>query len=376
MKVDVTHFIMSSLKLENQDRFKHHRFGVNYTPTRHWYYCWNDFELASIARDLDVIGEMGADHIRLQLIWPWFQPNPGWVSPAHLERLRSVMEVAAERRLDVCVAALDGWLSGYGFAPPFGAGESIYTSPMMREAQELYFTELAAVLQPLPNFLGFDLGNEMNYYWPAPASEGDPWMAWAMQLVERLAPGRVHINGVDHKPWFEDTTFSPRAMVDLQEIVSIHAWSEFTGALLRGGPLDNPSVGLCAAMTRLAKAHAGDAAKPVWIQEFGASPEWMPAEIIPDFLEQSVCRAVDAGAVWFTWWCSHDLDPKLHFTPLEYELGLISHDNRIKPQGRRFRELAERLRDRAPILPDAIAPRPEGEHTERRTWEWLLKHGL
>ena len=139
-----------------------YRFGVNYTPTRQWYYCWNDFDADGIRRDLDTIAELGADHIRLQLIWPWFQPNPNWVSPAHLDRLRTVMTIAGERGLDVCVVALDGWLSGYAFLPAFGGRESIYTAPLFREAQELYFTELARALQPLANFLGFDLGNEMN----------------------------------------------------------------------------------------------------------------------------------------------------------------------------------------------------------------------
>ena len=152
---------LEAIKFPGRQRF---RFGVNYTPTRHWYYCWNDFEADSIRRDLDTVAELHSDHIRLQLIWPWFQPNPNWVSPAHLERLRTLMSIAAERGLDVCVAALNGWLSGYAFQPPFGGKESIYTSPLFRAAQERYFTELSKVLQPQPNFLGFDLGNEMNYY--------------------------------------------------------------------------------------------------------------------------------------------------------------------------------------------------------------------
>ncbi len=349
-----------------------YRFGVNYTPTRQWYYCWNDFEADSIRRDLDVIAEgLHADHIRLQLIWPWFQPNPGRVSPAHLERLRTVMALAGERGLDVCVAALDGWLSGYGFQPPFGGKECIYSAPVFREAQALYFTELAGVLQPQANFLGFDLGNEMNYYWPADCAVGDAWMTWAMELVERLAPGRIHVNGVDHNPWFRETTFSPELLARRQSIVAIHAWCEFTGALRRGGPLDVPSVGLCAGMTALAKAYAGDAAKPVWIQEFGASPEWMPADVIPDFLEQSVRQAATAGATWFTWWCSHDLDRALTFIPLEYELGLITHDQQIKPQGQRFRQLADALRGQAPSVPAAVGLPPAHPHTEESTWQWL-----
>lgn len=55
-------------------------------------------------------------------------------------------------------------------------------------------------------------------------------------------------------------------------------------------------------MTALARAYTRDPAKPVWIQEFGATPEWMPAEAIPEFLGATVRRAARAGARWFTWW--------------------------------------------------------------------------
>src|SRR4051794_33661198 len=30
-----------------------HRFGVNYVPSLNWYYCWNNWQPSSIARDLD-----------------------------------------------------------------------------------------------------------------------------------------------------------------------------------------------------------------------------------------------------------------------------------------------------------------------------------
>src|ERR1700676_4721113 len=59
-----------------------HRFGVNYTPSHNWWFCWNDWNAAPIRRDLDAIAALGADHLRLILIWPFFQPNPKWVSSA------------------------------------------------------------------------------------------------------------------------------------------------------------------------------------------------------------------------------------------------------------------------------------------------------
>ena len=77
-----------------------HRFGVNYTPSHNWWFCWNDWNADPIRRDLDAIAALGADHLRLMLVWPFFQPNPKWVSPAHLERLDELIGLMGERHLD------------------------------------------------------------------------------------------------------------------------------------------------------------------------------------------------------------------------------------------------------------------------------------
>ena len=89
-----------------------HRFGVNYTPSRNWWFCWNDWDATSIQHDLDAIAALGADHLRIMLIWPFFQPNPKWVSPAHLERLDQLLTLMGERSLDALVTVFTGQLSG------------------------------------------------------------------------------------------------------------------------------------------------------------------------------------------------------------------------------------------------------------------------
>ena len=86
---------------------------------QNWYFCYNDWHASAIARDLDRIAEIGADHIRVMLVWPWFQPNPNSVSAAHLGRLDQLLRLAAERNLDVLVTLYTGWLSGFSFTPPF-----------------------------------------------------------------------------------------------------------------------------------------------------------------------------------------------------------------------------------------------------------------
>ena len=351
------------------------RFGVNYVPSKRWWYCWNDFSADEIAEDLDAVAALGADHIRMMTLWPYFHPNPTWVSPAHLERLGTVMDLAGERGLDVCIAALCGWLTGFSFRPFWQKDRDLFTDPAMLEAQDLYFRELAGAATARENFLGFDLGNELNCcWWARTRAQGDAWSERMLRLCRELAPEAVHVNGVNDGPFFQEVTFSPEGLCRMQDIVSLHCWVYFTGALERGGPLDPPSVHLAAAMSALARAYASDASKPVWVQEFGASEEWMDREIIPEFMERTVRSAAASGARWFTWWCSHDIARHFQVEELEYTLGLLTTENQPKPQAETFRRLAEEYRALDSQEIDAgygVGAPPSSPKDRESTWEWL-----
>ena len=116
-----------------------HRFGVNYTPSHNWYFCWNDWNPDPIRRDLDAIAALGADHMRIMLVWPFFQPNPKWVSPAHLERLDQLITLMGERHLDALVTVFTGQLSGWFFLPPFNRLSEgvLYRSPDATRARAI-----------------------------------------------------------------------------------------------------------------------------------------------------------------------------------------------------------------------------------------------
>ena len=78
---------------------------------------------------------------------------------------------------------------------------------------------------------------------------------------------------------------------------------------------------MIAGMAALARAYARDPHKPVWVQEFGASAEWMDRKVIPQFMERIIQAAMDVGVSWFTWWASHDISRKFELSSPEYELG-------------------------------------------------------
>jgi hypothetical protein len=147
------------------------------------------------------------------LIWPYFQPNPKWVNPPHLERLEQLLTLMGERSIDAVVTGFTGQLSGWFFFPPFNkTGSEFYTDAEMWKAQELFIRELAKVVREKSNVIGFDFGNELNTCWRTKRSIGDPWMAKMFALMQEAVPQGLHVNGVDEEPWLEENTFSPQAL--------------------------------------------------------------------------------------------------------------------------------------------------------------------
>jgi hypothetical protein len=242
----------------------------------------------------------------------------------------------------------------------------------MWAAQELFIRELARVMVSHDNVIGFDLGNEINTCWSAPTHVGDAWMSRIFSLTDSVMPGRLNVNGVDHHPWFERTTFSPQALVADQQMAVMHCYPWWTGALKYGGPMDPPSVRLLAGMAALIRSWAGSQQKPVWAGEFNTCLETLTEKQQAEWLERAVSAAIDEGVAWFTYWDSHDVDRRFAFNSVEYSLGLLTNDGRVKEQGHMFRQLALAHRGKPVRHPTAALPPPPSQPTQESTWRWLL----
>jgi endo-1,4-beta-mannosidase len=349
-----------------------HRFGVNYTPSKNWWFCWNEWDADSIKQDLDVIAALGADHLRVLLIWPYFQPNPKWVSPLHLERLDHLLTLMGERGLDAVVTAFTGQLSGWFFLPPFNqAGSAFYSDDAMGRAQEIFIRALAGVMKGKTNLIGFDFGNEINTCWSAEPKVGDVWMTKMFSLMEGVSPDHIHVNGVDEMPWLESTTFSPQALA-ARPMPTMHCYPYWSGSLRFGGAMDPPSIKLMAANANLIRSYAGDPRKPVWAEEFNTCIEALNQKQQAEWLEKAVLAAIDSGVSWFTYWDSHDVDRKFEFNSLEYGLGLLTNDGKVKESGRVFRQLADGYRGKAVKFPGQPLPPPPVDRNHEVSWRWML----
>ncbi len=347
------------------------RFGVNYVPSRNWWYAWVDWDSRSIREDLTVIASLGLDHIRIHCIWSYFQPNASYVSSAMLDRTYELLEIADEYGLDVEIAVLDGWLSGFSFFPAWKGAKNLFTDRGMIEAEKSFFRALAERVGNHRRFMGFDLGNELGVLMgqnPATPEEADAWQSEMLTCCSEAAPGKMHVNGVDHVHWFADRGFTPNALANEGAVTSLHTWVGFTGTLNLYKPLDVGSVHLPEFCIELARAYQEDPSRQVWVQEFGMATEWLDEKHVPDFADRTIRAICRCANVWgLTWWCSHDVDRNLSgFAEMEYDLGLITVDNRVKPVGERIAALIKEFKSQPPAVPkrDHAVVFP----ADRKTW--------
>ncbi|MEV4539045.1 hypothetical protein AB0J82_35260 [Asanoa sp. NPDC049518] len=359
------------------------RYGVNYLPSREWWYAWVDWDDADIARDLDVIAGLGFDHVRIQCLWPLFQPNPAYVSPVLLSRLVRLLDLAHAYGLAVCPTVLDGWLSGFDFRPAWLRDAEPFTDPATVEAAAFLVTEVARAVAGHPALWCLDIANEPNVLMRKAGLGHGRCDGWAQRMVAAArggAPGLPVTVGVDHEPWMTgDCALTAEAVVAASDLVAIHAWPYFTGALRRFGELERGAWAIPDYLAQIALGTMDGPRKPLWVQEVGVSELWLKRTTVPDFAERMLRRIAaipEVAAV--TWWASHDIDRRFAgFDELEYGLGLIDAMNNVKPVGVRVRDvIAElRARDTAETNPETIALPPNGVPDLDFAETWFARMG-
>jgi hypothetical protein len=365
------------------------RFGVNYVPRKRWWYCWLDWDQQAIVDDLRGVAELGLDHIRIQCLWPYFQPGISNVSERALANLHSLLDAADSAGLDVEVTVLNGWMSGLSFMPAWVAPlanpwdikvGNIFTSPTVIEAEKLLFKRIAQTVGGHRRFLGFDVGNELGVLQtpgsnPVSTPEADAWATEMLRYCDEIAPGKFHVNGVDHAHWFNDFGFSREQIATTGHASVVHSYIFFDGVLDRYKYSDPASLHLAEYEIELAYAYQTDLHRRVWVEETGVGSKEMPESYKPTFMEESVRNIMSTGKAWgVTWWCSHDIDPAIKsFSSYEYGLGLLDLQNKPKPMGRKFAELVaefRRSRPEAPLRKTALVIPDRGLSTKAWPPDW------
>lgn len=333
------------------------RYGANYIPSKNWLYSWADFDEKSIREDIKTLKNLGFDHIRAHILWNLFQPNEAFVSPHCLSNLQKFTSICEEEKIDFFLSVFTGWMSGMVFMPPWlNIGgfdcwkKGMFTNERAISAEKFLIEELGKVVAKSTSFLGFDLGNELNcltrYDIDKDITKENVvrWGEIMLEKCEEAAPGKMHVNGMAHAPWFGDTFFTRKHLANTGGMTPVHAWAPFTGT---SGKYDNDSFETAALsnyMFEMARAYADDENRLYSVQEFGMADEWAKDD---EQLENFIVRTLDSirseKNVWgVTWWCSHDIQDKfLGFEKFEHHLGLIDVNNIPKKAALVFKDYIE-----------------------------------
>lgn len=328
------------------------RFGANYIPSKNWLFSWNDWDSAAVEEDLLAAKELGVDHIRANLLWHYFQLNPTVMSPVCMRNLEDFVRICEKVQMDFFITLFTGFMSGFFFLPAWIKSVSgdffkgIFHHEKIIAAEEYYVREITKVVKDSPNFLGFDLGNELSFLAmndsEATVPRCDEWHKKMLLLCEEVIPNKLHNNGVEHMPWFSNYGFSLDALTNTGRITPLHCYARFSGALTRFGRMSEESIHLAPFMAEVAKAFSKDTNRKYWVQEFGTADANFDDEM-DEFIIKSVEAMYTTENLWgITWWCTNNISREYTaFDPLEYSLGLHDIDNKITPAGKRFKSMVD-----------------------------------
>jgi hypothetical protein len=181
---------------------------------------------------------------------------------------------------------------------------------------------------------------------PVATKDADVWAIDMLQYCDKVAPGKFNILGVDHSHWYNDYGFTRHMLANTGSASIVHSYIYFDGVLDRYKYNDAAAAHLAAYAIELAYAYQDDLRHPVWVEEIGVSSKECPLDYQPKYMEDAVRNIAATGKAWgITWWGSHDIDrADKSFDFYEYELSLIDQQNRPKPLGKKFAELAAELR--------------------------------
>ncbi|WP_020659176.1 glycoside hydrolase 5 family protein [Amycolatopsis benzoatilytica] len=344
------------------------RFGVNYTPSHDWMFHWMAIDPDVVRADFAAIAALGVDHVRVFPLWPVLQPNRTLIRQRALDDIALVADLAAEFDLDLAVDVIQGHLSGFDFVPAWLVNwhnGNMFTDSLAVEAQAALVAAVYDAVRDRPNFLGLTLGNELNQFqrpnpaaMPASSEQVRHWLATLLDAPRDRDPRHIVTHSENDHLWYRDEhPFLPAHAARLGDMTTVHSWI-FNGTAARYGALSPQSVRHAEWMIELTKAFAADPARQVWLQEVGAPSMNLAEAEMPEFCTRTIEAALTTTDLFaITWWCSHDVSRALaDYKDLEYSLGLLDIDNRVKPLGRRFAELVAQARNRTP----AAQPRTVG----------------
>ena len=321
---------------------------------------WSRYDPGIVREELRVLHEHGLTMTRSFFYWPDFMPAPDTIDEGACDRYRDFLDAHREVGMGTIPTFIVGHMSGENWDPSWRHGRDLYTDVWMVARQAWYITELTRRFHDHPAVIGWLISNEIPIY----GGEGDEEIisAWALLMVGAVRAGGGHQPvSLGDGAWGVETTghdsgFSSLTYGELVDFIGPHVYRMENDRLRQHLK--------AAFVCELAQV----AGKPVIMEEFGLSSDFVSARGSASYYRQLLHSTLTAGASGWVAWNNTDFDdlreqrPYSHH-PFEMHFGITDAAGAPKPPLEELRIFSEELAGtdlaglrRAPTATGIIVP--------------------
>lgn len=308
---------------------------------------WNvEWDPKDIEADFAKMHELGYTLTRFDVMWPWFEPRPGYYNPVAFQQLDYLISLAHKYKIYLHPSLFIGGEVGEAYWDvPWRMGRHPHADPNMLRLETNLATEFGRRYGNESAIIGWDLTDEPPF-WIVPFPQTTDSMAinWTRLIVDgirehdKLHPIVVGTSGeeIGHGPFRADN------IAKFVDFFSVHPFTLYAPDLFPDALL---SVrGTYGAAFEIALSQG--AGRPVMIHEMGASTAQFSPERVAAYDRAQIYSGLGAGSIGVDLWCFTDASPEQFHkapylrTPQETGWGMTTWDRQDKPLAREFKKFS------------------------------------
>lgn len=313
--------------------------GANFWSRTGGPLMWRSYDPQVVREELRVLREHGLNITRSFFYWPDFMPTPYTVDEELCAHFADFLDAHVESGMRTIPTFLVGHMSGENWDPAWRGGRDLYGDVWMVARQAWFAQEMTRRYHPHPAVTGWLVSNEMPIYGRVPGQDPAPRehvTSWAEAVVNAVrATGAGQPLSLGDGAWGmevlgKENGFSLRDTAGLIDFAGPHVYR-----------MEND---------RTRQHHraafecelASVAGKPVVLEEFGLSTDFVSDENAATYYRQTLHNSLLAGSTGWIAWNNTDYDTLLEQPPynhhgFEMHFGITDNEGRPKAP---LRELA------------------------------------
>lgn len=331
------------------DRFL---LGVNYWPRNHGVQMWEDWHPEEIKTEFQQLADLGAQMVRIFLLWRDFQPQADVINLESLAKLDQLIETAKGVGLQVVPTLFTGHMSGENWDVPWRANRSIYSDPTMLRAEALLARTLAQRYRGESGIAFWDIANEPDFFQSLDHKDAD-WL-WVNVIVKELRlndPTHPVTLGLHLGSLESDNGFHPGEYADLIDFPSMHAYALYSSST----PDYADSLRSTYLVPMANRLTEGETGKLTLFEEFGATSHMISPQRMARYYSAVLYSLLGIESLGAFPWCYSDFTvadrSPYNTTSYEAAFGLVDANGKIKPAGESFARFAKAVAALESVIP-------------------------